>query len=121
MNADALAGFYDSLRGRPGREAEAEAAQEKYNRASADQLRMADLMHHEMDRPSIGPGPAYELGKLSLDLEQERLARYWLNTALKRDPNHKPSHALLADLLEKAGDKEEAALHRRAAESKDGD
>ena len=46
---------------------------------------------------------------------QEDLALYWLRTAKKRDANHKPTHALLADILEKGGHKEEAAQERLLA------
>jgi len=55
------------------------------------------------------------LGKINDEMGQEDLALYWLRTAKKRDANHKPTHALLADILEKGGHKEEAAQERLLA------
>jgi hypothetical protein len=49
------------------------------------------------------------------EMGQGDLALYWLRTAEKRDANHKPTHALLADILEKAGHEEEAAQERLLA------
>jgi Tfp pilus assembly protein PilF len=118
LSIAAQAGLFDSLRGRPGREAEADAVQEKYLRMAAGARRMHELLTGEVESASADPGPAAELGKLYMDAGQDDLAIYWLNTALKRDPSHKPTHALLADYFQKKGDKETAAEHRRAADAK---
>lgn len=113
-SAEALNSLHDSLRGQPGREAEAAEALKKRDEASAFAQRMQHLLSGEVDRSSKDPGPAYELGKMNLDLGRDDVALYWFNTALQRDPDHQPTHALLADYFEKKGDKENAARHRRA-------
>ena len=70
-----------------------------------------------MEQASTNPAPAYELGKLNLELGNDDVALYWLNkVALVRDPNHKPTHALLADYYEKKGDKKEAEMQRALAD-----
>jgi len=117
FNSEALNCLYDSLRSQPGREAEADAAQQDYHRLLAKGQRIHQLLNGEVDKASTDPQPAYELGQLNLEIGREDMALYWLNTALNRDPRHKPTHALLADYLEKKGDKEAAAEHRRAAEN----
>ena len=87
----------------------------RYNELAALAQRMQALLTGEVERSSQEAGPAYELGKLNHELDQDDLAVYWLRTAEKRDPSHKPTHALLADLLEKKGDKEEANRERALA------
>lgn len=115
-NTEAWNGLYDSLRGQPGREAEADDAQKKLEETAAFGHRFQQLLSGEVEQASTNPEPAYELGKMNLELGREDLGLYWLNTALKRDPDHKPTHALLADYLAKKGDKEAAARHHRLAQ-----
>jgi tetratricopeptide (TPR) repeat protein len=107
--------LFDSLRAQPGREAEAEQELQKTKELTAAALRMQALLKGESDRPSEDVESAYELGKLNMELGQDDLAAYWLRTAEKRDANHKPTHALLADLLEKKGFKDEADRERALA------
>jgi predicted Zn-dependent protease len=49
-----------------------------------------------------------------LDGEAESL----LQAALERDPDHAPAHRLMADLLEKRGERDRAAEHRRRSEGR---
>ncbi len=119
-NAEAWNGLYDSLRGQPGRETEADEALKKYNQQVAFSRRLQELLSGEVEEASTNPEPAYELGKMNLELGRDDLGLYWLNTALKRDPSHKPTHALLADYFAKKGDTEEAAKHRRLAQETNG-
>jgi len=115
-NSEAWNGLYDSLRGQPGREAEADDALKNYNRQIAFARRLQELLSGEVEQASTNPEPAYELGKMNLEMGREQLGLYWLNTALKRDKDHKPTHALLADYFAKKGDKEAAAGHHRLAQ-----
>ncbi len=109
--------LYDSLRAQPGRAAEAEAELKRYNELVAVARRIQTLLTDEVEQASTNPAPAYELGKLNLELGNDDVALYWLNkVALVRDPNHKPTHALLADYYEKKGDKKEAEMQRALAD-----
>ena len=42
-------------------------------------------------------------------------ALQWFDSALSLDPNHRPTHAALADYYEKNGDKLKAEEHRKKA------
>ncbi len=114
-SAETLYGLHDSLRAQPGRDEEAAAVLRQYDEVRAKNLRMAALLAGEAERPSQKADAAYELGKMNDEMGQGDLAVYWLRTAEKRDANHKPTHALLAKVLEKAGRPEEAAQERRLA------
>jgi tetratricopeptide (TPR) repeat protein len=94
-----------------------EAARRKtdLDRIDADQDRLKELTK----RIAESPGDAAlrcEAGQILLrnGLEQEGLR--WLASALELDPHQARVHRALADYFEKTGRKEEAAVHRRAAE-----
>ena len=112
---EALNGLHDCLRNQPGREKEAAAVLQKRDEVRAKSLRIQTLLAGEAERPSAKADAAYELGKMNEEMGHGDLALYWLRTAEKRDANHKPTHALLADILEKNGHEEEAAQERRLA------
>jgi predicted Zn-dependent protease len=111
---EALNGLHDCLR-EPSQEKEAAAVLKKYDEVMAKGARMQALLAGEAERPSAKADAAYELGKMNDEMGQGDLALYWLRTAEKRDANHKPTHALLADILKKGGHEEEAAQERRLA------
>ena len=116
-DVQAHSALYDSLRSQPGRASEADAELKRYNELVVIARRIQTLLANEVEQASTNPMPAYELGKLNLDLGNDDAALYWLNkVALVRDANHKPTHALLADYYEKKGDKKEAELHRALAD-----
>jgi tetratricopeptide (TPR) repeat protein len=113
-STEALYCLHECLR-EPSQEKEAAAVLQKHDEALAKSLRIQALLAGEAERPSAKADAAYELGKINDEMGQEDLALYWLRTAKKRDANHKPTHALLADILEKGGHKEEAAQERLLA------
>jgi Tfp pilus assembly protein PilF len=98
-----------------GREKEDADVLRKHAEVQAKALRIQALLAGEAERPSQKADAAYELGKMNEELGQADLAIYWLRTAEKRDASHKPTHALLAEIFEKSGQKEEAAQERRLA------
>jgi tetratricopeptide (TPR) repeat protein len=112
---DAHNALYDSLRGQPGREAEADAELKKYNELVVIAKRIQALQNREVEQASQRAEPAYELGRLNLELGNDDIAMHWLKTAEQRDATSKPTHFLLAELYEKKGDKEEAARQRALA------
>jgi tetratricopeptide (TPR) repeat protein len=61
-------------------------------------------------------GLRHEAGALALSLGREEEAMHWLQSALHLDPNHAPSHRLLADYYAKRGDAPRSAEHRRRAQ-----
>ena len=103
------------LRAMPGREAEGEAELKKHDQLVATAKRIQTLLAGDIPKSARGANQAYELGSLYLDLGRDDVALYWLRIAEKRDANHKPTHALLADFFEKKGDKDQAAQERSQA------
>ncbi len=115
-NVEVHHALYDSLRVQPGRSAEADTELKRYNELADINRRIERLMTNEVEQASTNPAPAYELGKLNLELGNDDAGLYWLTkVALARDPNHKPTHALLADYFEKKGDKQAAEIQRALA------
>jgi tetratricopeptide (TPR) repeat protein len=96
-----------------GRDAEADAELADYNRQRAELERVDSLLVAEAKAPSRDPQVAYEIGALLLRIHREPQGIHWLTEALERDPNHRPSHQLLADYFETHGEPERAAVHRK--------
>ena len=60
----------------------------------------------------------HELGRLLVTLGFDEAAERWLLSALELDPDHRPTHATLAELYDTRGDRESARNHRLAAQGK---
>jgi tetratricopeptide (TPR) repeat protein len=59
-----------------------------------------------------------EAAAVSLRLGHAEEAGHWLRSALQLDPNHRPTHKLLAEYFQKLGKADLAAFHRRKSEDK---
>jgi tetratricopeptide (TPR) repeat protein len=81
---------------------ETKAVLEKVNR----------MLRAEAELPSHDAKTVFEIGSLLLQIGQNRLALHWLNQALNRDPNHQPTHKLLAEYYQSQNDEKKASLHR---------
>jgi tetratricopeptide (TPR) repeat protein len=84
----------------------------KLERIDADRARLKEL------RTAIQKAPddaalRYEMGSILLRNGQDREGLRWLDSALKADPRHGPTHAALADHYEKAGNRRLASYHRQ--------
>jgi predicted Zn-dependent protease len=97
---------------REGRQDRAAAALARYEKHKFLLERANKLLKDEVGRSPSDPSAPSEAGDALLHIGQERLGLYWLQEALKRDPNHQPSHRVLAEYYESKGDKEKAAAHR---------
>jgi tetratricopeptide (TPR) repeat protein len=95
------------------RDAEAAAALAEYDRQRAQVERANKLLQEEARRQSRDPQSAYEIGALLLSIGHDRQGLHWMDEALNRDPNHRPTHQALAEYFEKNGNRERAAYHRR--------
>ena len=98
-----------------GKEAAAAAEQAEYERHKDLLERANHLLQEEARGPAAptDPAPAAEIGKLLLQIGQDRQGLYWMDTALARDPKYRPAHEVLAEYFERKGDGERAATHRR--------
>ena len=95
------------------REAEGVAMMAQYDQHKAILDRANKLLSEEGEKPTATPEVPHEIGTLLLQLQKDRLALHWLNQALARNPNHRPTHQALAEYFERTGDLESAASHRR--------
>jgi tetratricopeptide (TPR) repeat protein len=96
-----------------GKEDEARAYRDKADKLKADMQRAAqlgDLIREE--RPN-DPDLRHELACILLRLGKRQDALHWFQTALEKDPAHRPTHQSLMAFYETVGAPEQAALHRR--------
>jgi Tfp pilus assembly protein PilF len=59
-----------------------------------------------------------EAGALSLGLGRYEEAGRWLGSALQLDPNHRPTHQIMAEYFQKLGKADLAAYHQRKSDGK---
>lgn len=96
-----------------GRDDEAKAMLESCEKNKVLLETVNRLLREEAVRPNRDPSGPSEIGRLLLSIGRERLGVHWLTQALERDPNHQPTHRILADFYERKGDPQRAAIHRR--------
>jgi tetratricopeptide (TPR) repeat protein len=81
----------------------------------AKQLReLGEKIQAEPDDASL----RYQAGKLALELQQEKEASDWFQSVFWIDPDHRPTHLVLADYWSEHGQPQRAAYHHRRAEGK---
>jgi Tfp pilus assembly protein PilF len=97
-----------------GKHQEAAEVLAKLERIAKDLASMADLSR-AIARTPHDPALRCEAGLLLLrnGLESEGLR--WLESALREDPRHAPTHQALADYYKRTGNSERAEQHRRLA------
>lgn len=112
VNRTAHHELYRCLAQQRGREEEAAAQIDRYERLEADLTRMGQIASKEMSKTPNDPRLHYELGMIYLRYGKPDVGVRWLSSALKLDPNHQPSHQALYDYYTRTGDVEKAARHR---------
>jgi tetratricopeptide (TPR) repeat protein len=100
---------------RQGKAEEAKAWQLRADRLKARLEHFNELTTHRIAEHPLDPALYCEVGVMLIEMGQKEAGRRWLDSALERDPNYGPAHAVLANLAEAAGDREQATYHRRAA------
>lgn len=95
--------------------AEAEAQLAVAERAKDDAERLGELQSRRIAEHPLDPALHYEMAVLLTRTGHPDVAERWLVSALALDPDHKPSHAALADYYTRTGDTAKAAGHRRQA------
>ena len=93
------------------RESEKELAQHKEDQQMLRQT--SRLLLEEAERPGGNANDLFKIASVFLRSGQDRLALYWLDQALKLEPDHQPTHRALAEYYEKKGEVAKAAVHRR--------
>lgn len=113
---DVLQDLATTLR-RLGRPEEARQYEAKFEKLPERAKLLVDLRTKARQDPR-NISLRHRIGALALELGQEE-AVFWLNSVLRLDPNHAPTHQALADYYRQQGDLRRAEHHqRRAAEGK---
>jgi predicted Zn-dependent protease len=99
--------------GGEAKQAEARRCLELGKQAEKANERLADIINYKMSRDSHNPDLYYEVGELLLRGPRKDAGLGWLYRVLKLDPNHQPTHRLLARYYEEKGDRVMAAKHRQ--------
>lgn len=95
------------------REEDAVAELAEYQRQKQFLERANTLLQAEAKNPSTNPQHAFEIGSLLLRIRHDKQGMHWMDEALSRDQNHRPTHEALADYFERNGNHDRAAYHRR--------
>jgi Tfp pilus assembly protein PilF len=82
-------------------------------RIDADQKRLAGLVEKLLRTPEDA-NLRCQAGEIFLAIGNDKEGVRWLQSALREDPRHEPTHRLLAHYYERTGRPDLAALHGRA-------
>ena len=99
---------------RLGDEKGAKEQRDVAQRMAERQRRLAAVTHEALGKPDDADLRA-EAGTILLDQGFVKEGLGWLETALRIDPDHPPSHRVLADHFASVGDRERASHHRQRA------
>ena len=105
---------YAAVLARVGDREGAERERAEAERMAALQRRLAEITHDLLGSPG-DVGARAEAGAIFLEEGFEREGLQWLESALAYDPDHGPTHRVLADWYESRGEDGPAAEHRRRA------
>jgi predicted Zn-dependent protease len=96
-----------------GREADARVVQVRLKEIEADMSRLNDIIAHQLGQRPADPALNFESGVILVRSGQPGKGLEFLYRALRADPEHSPTHAVLAEYFEGAGDTQRAAFHRQ--------
>lgn len=99
---------------RTGQPEQAAYHQQRAQQIRLDYERVAELGRQLVDRPN-DPDLRFQTGEILLRQGLRDEALRWLAGALRCNPQHRPTHALLARFYAEQGDAEQAAYHRLQA------
>ncbi len=94
--------FFETLR-RQGKTVEANEQHQKAEAVKDRMERLSELRSRRLGEQPLDPALHYEMGMLFLRAGRAEIGERWLLLALNLDPDHKPSHAALADYYESIG------------------
>ncbi len=106
--------YAESLR-QQGKTAEARAQIVKAEELRDRLERLGELRSRKLAEQPLDPTLHYEMGVLLVRTGHLDVGERWFVSALSLDPDHKPSHAALADVYDRMGDKPRADEHRKKA------
>lgn len=98
-----------------GKTEEARAVHTRAKQIEADSRRFAEIIRERMQRTPHDPGLHYELGMIAFRSGSPTEGLRWLESALREDPRHAPTHRGLALYYQKTGQAGRAARHLEQA------
>lgn len=101
-----------------GKEEEAAKQNERRRQVEEDLTRFFELMNRDIPKRPHDAQLMYEAGMICLRNRELEGAVFWLQRALRHDPEHRPTHQALAEYYDGQGQKERAAEHRKRAAPK---
>lgn len=111
-NRDAHNRLYQCLSQQPDKEKEAAEQAAVKERVEADLTRLGTIISKEMAQKPNDAQLHYEIGSFYLRYGKPKVGVRWLQSALKLQPEHQPSHQALYDYYQRIGDREKAEQHR---------
>ncbi len=96
-----------------GKAAESAAALRDHDQKTKLVERTNDLLTKVADSPTAAADDYAEIGRLLMEVGRGKLATYWLDRALERNPAHQAAHRSMMEYHERAGDAAQALVHRR--------
>jgi len=114
-NGPARYQYYLALQ-KNGKVEEAARVQEGLRQMEADIERISFLLHGPLQSRPNDPDVPHEIGAIALRAGRPAEALRWLRTALQVDPNHAPTHRLLASIYREMGNPILASRHRAIAQ-----
>jgi tetratricopeptide (TPR) repeat protein len=105
--------LYQSLRGQPGRQHEAEQELARWKQDKFTQDRLTRLLRTELGKYPNDPDLARETGELLLVRGEGERGLYWLHRALALNPHHVPTLKALVAWYERTKDTTRAAEYRQ--------
>ncbi len=104
--------LYQSLRGQPGRQRDAEQELARWKQDKFSQDRLTRLLRTELGKHPNDPDLARETGELLLSRGEGERGLYWLHRALALNPRHIPTLKALVAWYERTKDTARAAEYR---------
>jgi tetratricopeptide (TPR) repeat protein len=98
---------------RLGQESEAVKLAQRGTEAEKDSRRMFELTSRLIPESPHNADLYFEAGQIQLRFQHQDQALVWFTRALQEDPQHLPTHRVLAEYFEKAGNLPLARFHRQ--------
>lgn len=106
--------LFEALR-QQGKEEEAKAQNAVADRVKEQNTRLTDLQSRKLAEFPLDPALHYEMGTLLTQTGRADVGVQWFRSAVSLDPDHRPSHAALAEYYRAAGDPARAEFHAKRA------
>jgi Tfp pilus assembly protein PilF len=114
-NNDIHVALFKALRSQPNKSKEAKEQGERQKEVEKYTRLINQIFTQDLQRSGHTPDLYAKLGDAFLHLNMNKTGLYWLEAALRKDPNQPTAHVVLARYYETQGEPELAAQHRKKA------